>query len=385
MALELAGLVLGSAFLSAALSALIVLSKEWHGKHTLDHDLEGVQKFHAYAVPRIGGVAIFFALMSMMLIGWLAGWDAYSSGGLMSAFLLLSAGIFAFGAGVLEDLTKRVSVRGRLLASIVSALAASWLLGATVDKLDIWGVDSLLTFAPVGLLVTAVVVAGGVNAVNIIDGFNGLASSIVILMLLALAAVGVQVGDMLVVELALLGAGAALGFLCVNYPTGRLFLGDGGAYLLGFWVAEIAVLLLVRNEGVSAWQVLSICAFPVIEVLYSIYRRRIVRQSSPGAPDGLHLHTLIYRRVIPRWVATVSTSPWKRNAAVACVIAPAVALAELATVTLGTSTIGSMAIVAAQLVAYVAVYRRLVRGRWLTRPDAASSLAPANVGEIGNR
>jgi UDP-N-acetylmuramyl pentapeptide phosphotransferase/UDP-N-acetylglucosamine-1-phosphate transferase len=370
---------------SAALSGAIVASKAWHGKHTLDHDLESVQKFHAHAVPRVGGVAIFSSIASMLLVCWLSGWEILSGDGLANAVLLLTAGFLAFGAGVLEDLTKNVSVKGRLLASIASALAASWLLGATVDALDIWVVDTLLTIAPIALLVTAVVVAGGVNAVNIIDGFNGLASSVVILMLLALAAVGNQVGDALVVELAILGVGAALGFLCVNYPTGRLFLGDGGAYLLGFWVAEVAVLLLVRNSGVSAWQILSICAFPVIEVLYSIYRRRIVRRRNPGDPDGLHLHTLIYRRVVRRWVSATPTRPWKRNAAVVCVMMPAIALAEVATVTIGDAAQASMAIVAAQLFVYIAVYRRIVCGRWLARHGGeGSALGHSDARKIRN-
>jgi UDP-N-acetylmuramyl pentapeptide phosphotransferase/UDP-N-acetylglucosamine-1-phosphate transferase len=208
------------------------------------------------------------------------------------------------------------------------------------------------------------VVAGGINSINIIDGFNGLAASMVVVMLAALGMVGWHVGDIFVAELAVLGLGAAIGFLLVNYPTGRLFLGDGGAYFLGFWVAEVAVLLLVRNSTVNAWQVLSICAYPVIEVLYSIYRRKIVRQASPGSPDGLHLHTLVYRRLVSRLVPYDASKPWKRNAAVVCVTCPWVATAALLAVTLGSTIAGGIALVAAQLIAYVAVYTRLVRGRW---------------------
>ncbi len=360
--LGLANIALGTTAVSAAASVLIVLSQRWHGKHTLDHDLDGVQKFHTVAVPRIGGVAIVIAIMAALL--WTNAFGKFPNGYLQIAALLVVAGLPVIVAGTVEDVTKRVSVRMRLAASIMSALAASWLLGATVDELDIWGVDALLTWAPFALIVTAIVVAGGINAINIIDGFNGLASSVVVVMLLALGAVAWNAGDMLVAELAALGVGAALGFLLVNYPTGRLFLGDGGAYFLGFWVAETAVLLLVRNESVNAWQVLGICAYPVIEVLYSMYRRRIVRKASPGAPDGLHLHTLVYRRVVSRLVAVDAAQPWRRNAAVMCVTTPCIALAVMLAVTQGGTIAGGMLVVFGQLLAYLAVYARLVRGKW---------------------
>jgi UDP-N-acetylmuramyl pentapeptide phosphotransferase/UDP-N-acetylglucosamine-1-phosphate transferase len=361
--LRLLSIGLSAGAISTVSSVVIVKSQHWHGKHTLDHDLNGVQKFHTTAVPRIGGVAIFAAILISLLVCASVG-DLLTIKHIKTAGLLVLAGLPAFLAGAVEDLTKRVSVRMRLVASVVSALAASWLLGATVDELDIWGVDALLAWTPFALVVTAIVVAGGINAINIIDGFNGLAGSMVVVMLTALGVVGWHVGDRLVAELSMLGLGAAIGFLLVNYPTGRLFLGDGGAYFLGFWVAEVAVLLLVRNSSVNAWQVLSICAYPVIEVLYSIYRRKIVRQASPGSPDGLHLHTLVYRRVVSRLVSHDASKPWKRNAAVVCVTAPWVATAAFLSVALGDSVTGGVAIVAAQLVGYVAVYGRLVRGRW---------------------
>jgi UDP-N-acetylmuramyl pentapeptide phosphotransferase/UDP-N-acetylglucosamine-1-phosphate transferase len=213
------------------------------------------------------------------------------------------------------------------------------------------------------VLVTAVVVAGGSNAINIIDGFNGLSGSTIVIMSAGFAAVALQHNDQFVAMLAVLGIGATLGFLAVNYPRGKLFLGDGGAYFLGFWVSEIAV-MLVRNAEVSAWQVLAICAYPVIEVLFSIYRRRMIQNVSPGAPDALHLHTLVYRRVVFKHVAKDQNRPWKRNAAVVCVIAPVVAACVVVSASIGASTPVSLLIVLGQLGLYVAVYGRLVRGRW---------------------
>lgn len=350
---------------SFIVSLIIVRSQKWHGCISHDHDLGGVQKVHALAVPRVGGLATVAGVGLGLLAFWFLFPKEIGRERVMAIMLLVLAGAPAFLAGMAEDLTKRISVRVRLVATFASALIASALLGATVNNLDIWGVDNLLQIAPVAILVTALVVAGGANAVNIIDGFNGLAGSVITIMALALAAIAVQHNDAFVATLGVLGAGSAVGFLLVNWPRGKLFLGDGGAYFLGFWVAETAVLLLVRNAGVNAWQVLSICAYPVIEVLFSIYRRRIIQQVSPGAPDRLHLHTLVYRRVVRKLIKVEPPQAWLRNATTAGVIVPWIAMMALGSVLVGESMLAAMALVAFQVVFYIAVYGRLVRGRWM--------------------
>jgi UDP-N-acetylmuramyl pentapeptide phosphotransferase/UDP-N-acetylglucosamine-1-phosphate transferase len=76
-----------------------------------------------------------------------------------------------------------------------------------------------------------------------------------------------------------------------------IFAGDGGAYFLGFAIATLAVLLVHRNSEVSPWFALLALWYPVWETLYSMVRRRI-HGRSPADPDGLHLHTLVYRRIV---------------------------------------------------------------------------------------
>lgn len=360
---QLGLIIFGASFVACM---LIVLSQKWHGSLSHDHDLDGVQKVHTTAVPRIGGVGVVAGLVLGFLYFQYRFAAPAQASHTREILLLLAASLPAFVAGVVEDMTKRVSVKARLAATALSAVIASALLGATVNQLDLWGVDTLLAFTPFAVFVTAIVVAGGSNAINIIDGFNGLSSSTIMIMAAGLAAVGFQHGDGLVVMLGALGIGATLGFLAVNYPRGKLFLGDGGAYFLGFWVSEMAVLLLVRNPSVTAWQVLAICAYPVIEVLFSMYRRKVIQKVSPGAPDALHLHTLVFRRLVFKHVRQDAVRPWKRNAAVVCVIAPAVAMCVAGSVALGASAPVGLLIVAVQVAMYVMVYGRLVRGRWMT-------------------
>ncbi len=365
MALNLLLIVGGvAATISFLICISIVASEKWHGWLSHDHDLGGVQKVHHTAVPRIGGFAVVGGILAATAVFWKFWPGILSPSQVFSVFMLLLAASPAIIAGMTEDMTKTVSVRARLIATIGSAVLASVILGATVIKLDIWGVDMLLNIPAIALVVTAIVVAGGANAINIIDGFNGLAGSVIMIMSLALGALGWQVGDNMVAVLGLLGAGTALGFLLVNFPRGKLFLGDGGAYFLGFWVAETAVLLLARNPTVNAWQVLSICAYPVIEVLFSIYRRRVVKKVSPGAPDALHLHTLVYRRVVRKIIPMPTELTWLRNATTAGVIAPWIAATAACGVLFGQSIPVAIFMVFAQVVLYVTIYRRMVRGRW---------------------
>jgi UDP-N-acetylmuramyl pentapeptide phosphotransferase/UDP-N-acetylglucosamine-1-phosphate transferase len=163
------------------------------------------------------------------------------------------------------------------------------------------GVDLLVATTAGAYAFTLLVVAGTANAVNLIDGFNGLASMCVVIMMAAVAYVAYQVGDAVVFSLALAGIGATLGFFIWNFPAGLIFLGDGGAYFLGFWFAELSILLLVRNPGeVSPLFPLLVCVYPVFETVFSAYRRRVLRGQSAGSPDGMHLQSLIYRRVM-RW------------------------------------------------------------------------------------
>jgi UDP-N-acetylmuramyl pentapeptide phosphotransferase/UDP-N-acetylglucosamine-1-phosphate transferase len=107
-----------------------------------------------------------------------------------------------------------------------------------------------------------------------------------------------QVGDVFVLVTALMVAGATAGFLIWNYPVGLIFLGDGGAYFIGFMLGELALLLVMRNPQVSTWYAVLLLIYPAFETLFSVYRRMFLRGKSPAMPDGIHLHSLIFRRVV---------------------------------------------------------------------------------------
>ncbi|MDZ7857578.1 glycosyltransferase [Sphaerotilus sp.] len=289
-------LLLVFSFLVAfVVTLLAVRSAASHAHLSGDTDRDQPQKFHARVVPRIGGVGIVVGVLAggvLAVYQQLEGWHLL--------LLLTGCGLVAFGAGLIEDFTKRVTPKQRLLATIAAAALAFWLADAVISRTGIPGLDTLMLVAGVPLALTLLAVAGVANSVNIIDGFNGLASMCVAIMLAALAYVAFQVGDFAIMNCALIGLGAVLGFFVWNYPLGLIFLGDGGAYFLGFWVAELGILLVQRNAEVSPVFPLLLCAYPIFETLFTMYRRRVIRGRPVGLPDATHLHSLIYRRLM-RW------------------------------------------------------------------------------------
>lgn len=294
---------------SFAVAQALVLSAHKHGHLTMDMP-GAVQKFHLDPTPRVGGLAIYMAVV----LAW------FFAPGIVEHRLLatlLVAGMPALLIGLLEDVTKRVSVSTRLVVTMASGGLAVWMTGVAIDRLDMPFADAVLAAWPIALLFTAFAVGGIANAINIIDGFHGLASGTLMISLLALSAIALAVGDAPLAGVAMLVAAAVTGFWLVNFPWGKLFLGDGGAYFSGFALAWLSIELLARNETVSPWASVLLCGYPTIEVIYSIIRRRKVRQS-PGAADRHHLHSLVATQLIQPKLSKLP--PNLRNAAVSVVM-----------------------------------------------------------------
>lgn len=207
----------------------------------------------------------------------------------------------AFGSGLLEDLTKKIGPLPRLLAAFFAAACAFFAMDAGIYRLDIPLLDSLLsTYWVVALIFTMFAVGGVSHAVNIIDGYNGLSAGVCTIIFGAYAIVAWQVGAPQMLAISLIMIGTLIGFLLWNFPKGEIFAGDGGAYLVGFMVAIIGVLLVKRHPEVSPWFPMVCVAYPVFETIFSIFRRKFLQARAVGQPDALHLHQMIYRRLV-RW------------------------------------------------------------------------------------
>ncbi len=279
--------------MSLCLCLLLIATRRWHGRFTND-GTGGVQKFHHIPTPRVGGLAlaISYALL----------WPALPEALRPTWALIGLAGLPALMAGLGEDLTSKVGVKYRLLATMAAGVIFALLTGYTMHQVDLPGMDWLLSYYVAALVFTGFAMGGVANAINIIDGFNGLAAGSLIIMFASFAWVAHQVGDDLVFGLAILFGALILGFFLVNFPLGKIFLGDGGAYFAGFLLAALGVLLPMRNPETSAWTAILICGYPVIETLASMQRKHRRDGHSVGQPDRVHFHMLAHRRYARRIV-----------------------------------------------------------------------------------
>ncbi|RID98618.1 MraY family glycosyltransferase [Simplicispira hankyongi] len=286
------------AFLLSAVGGALVL--RWLSGHARRYGQSMPQRFHAGEVSRLGGVAVLAGVLGSWAFGavqaahgdpgalrlgpWVAGWGV----------ALLPAAL----GGIAEDVTQRLSVRYRLALTALSGILAVALLGISVHRLGIGYVDRALLAAPwLGMAIAVLAIAGLPHAFNLIDGYNGLAGMVALIVCLALAHVAMQVGDRAMAALLVSTAAATAGFLVWNYPRGLLFAGDGGAYIWGVVIALASLSLVQRNSDVSPWFPMLLLIYPVWETVFSIYRKA-ARGTSPGVADALHFHQLIYRRIV---------------------------------------------------------------------------------------
>jgi UDP-N-acetylmuramyl pentapeptide phosphotransferase/UDP-N-acetylglucosamine-1-phosphate transferase len=342
--------IAASALASYLLAEVLVLTTAHHGWFSLDAP-GAVQKFHCSPTPRIGGVGIYLALLAASLL-------VPEPGARAILTTVLVAGVPALLVGLMEDVTKRIGVTVRLVVTMASGGLACWMTGISITHINVPPVDALLSFAPVALLFTAFAVGGLANAINIIDGFNGLASGATTICLLALAAIAGMVGDLSLALAAVVVAAAVVGFWLVNFPWGKLFLGDGGAYFAGFALAWLAVLLPMRNAEVSPWASFVLCAYPVIEVIYSVLRR-VRRRQSAGDPDRHHLHSLVATHIVQRrWP---QLDPTLQNSAVSVIMWICAVVPALAAIALHHRTVYLVIFAVGCGVAYHLVYQRVAR------------------------
>ncbi len=255
---------------------LVIIWLARKGKFFLD-DKEKSHGVHKEVVPRIGGLGIFLASL-LLLRDPLGG-------------KIVLAGVPAFLAGFFEDLISGIAPRVRLTIMTFSAILGVQLLGATVNDLEAFRIPYFLTVP-----LTLFLMVGVTNAINIIDGLNGLASGFCSIALIVFAVAGHWSGD---TDFALVLSRLIfpiMGFFVLNYPRAQMFLGDSGAYFLGFVTVQAGLLLIHRNPEISRFFPLLVLFYPIWEVLFSIFRRRFYKKFHATAADRLHLHTLLYKR-----------------------------------------------------------------------------------------
>jgi len=250
------------------------------------HDLRAVQSMHAVPTPRIGGIAIFAAIGLSSIIAPVEISERYQT------FVFPVALIFF--VGLAEDLGITISPLGRLLAAIGASLLVIWLFGVWLPRIGIPALDPMVAHWAIGVPLTLLITAGITHGFNLIDGVNGLAALAGIAAAVALALIARASGYGAMVHLAMMLAAGLFGFFLINFPLGKIFLGDAGAYSIGFVLSWFGISILLRYPDVSPWAILLTVFWPFADTLLAIYRRSR-RKADIVAPDRLHAHQMVLR------------------------------------------------------------------------------------------
>jgi UDP-GlcNAc:undecaprenyl-phosphate GlcNAc-1-phosphate transferase len=257
-------------------------------------DQPDARKIHKAGTPRLGGVAVFVALSLGLSAAAVAGYVGWLDLPVAQAQLLpvIYFGLCGFFLiGFLDDL-KSIPVLPRLAGQVAVAAAVVLLSGGAIGIRALFGHYVLPEWLSVA--VTVLWIAGVVNTFNWIDGLDGLAAGIAAIsasafLVLALAEQGLP-NSILTAAICIVLIGAVLGFLPYNFFPARIFIGDGGAFSLGYLLAVVSVIGLFKQAAVVSFLLpVAILVLPLTDTLFAIVRR-LVRGRPVTAPDNRHIH-----------------------------------------------------------------------------------------------
>jgi len=281
------GEAVAALLVAAAVCAILVIkTRSTWSRLMRVGDLGAVQAAHSTPTPRLGGIAVFVAVVAAALLA-LPGWESLW-------VLLLTAAVPLFLSGAAEDLGFPVAPAGRLAAALASSALVVWFSGTWISHTGVPVLDLLLAWSPLAIVISVVAAAAVAHAFNLIDGLNGLAGSAALIGALSLLGTALSVNDMEVAVIASVLAAAVLGFLLFNFPFGTIFFGDAGAYTVGFLLAWMGILLAGRHADVTPFAMLLALFWPLADLTLAIVRR-YQRKSPLSAPDRLHFHHLVLR------------------------------------------------------------------------------------------
>jgi UDP-GlcNAc:undecaprenyl-phosphate/decaprenyl-phosphate GlcNAc-1-phosphate transferase len=253
-------------------------------------DQPNARKIHKDPVVRVGGVSIFAGTITALSIIWLlGGFAAFEPSKVNELWVVIIGSILFFGIGFTDDLFNLTPI-SRLLMQVAVA-SGCWYLGVRIDFLSLpFYSYSLVKIHWLSLPVTVFWLVGMANAINWIDGVDGLAAGVSGIAAFVMLVVTLFMDQPAAGLIAAALAGGALGFLRYNFNPAQIFMGDGGAYFMGFTLAAVGVIGLVKTTAITAVLLpYLILAVPILD-MSAVILSRISKGKSPFIADKSHLH-----------------------------------------------------------------------------------------------
>lgn len=247
------------------------------------------RKVHAGPIPRIGGVSIVLAHILGLLLTVFLGTKISNllefSPQLLALWL---GGLLVFGVGLSDDF-RQLSAKYKFLMQILAASAAFWG-GIAIEPGKLSNVFPVLDSDVACYLLTVFWFVLLINAMNLIDGLDGLAGGIALFVCLVLTFLQIIGEDYLLALYFVTLAGSVAGFLRYNFNPATVFMGDGGSYYLGYMIAGLSILGSVKSQvGVTLTLPLLAMGIPIFDTVFAPVRR-IILGRAPFQPDRHHLH-----------------------------------------------------------------------------------------------
>jgi UDP-GlcNAc:undecaprenyl-phosphate GlcNAc-1-phosphate transferase len=253
----------------------------------LDH-ADGERKLHAHPIPLGGGVVLYFALAAVTALAcpW-SGLAAEGGSALLPlpVALMLSAGMMCI-VGCCDDL-KGLRVRWKLLGQVAATLPLV-LSGHHLEQLEIGGYTIQLGWWAIPLSIGWLIT--GANALNFVDGIDGLASTMGIAIACTTGLIAHHLGHAEVALLSAVLAGGLSGFIFYNWQPATIYLGDAGSMVVGLWLAALAVSGTREPEvGTRLVSLVALLSMPVADIGLAVIRR-ILSGHQFWLPDRAHIH-----------------------------------------------------------------------------------------------
>lgn len=242
-------------------------------------DIPNERKVHKHPMPRLGGLAIYLSfLICYMFFGVITTE--------MLSIVIASFVIVLFG--IVDDINP-MKARYKLVGQLIAAGIIVFY-GNIVLK-EVYLFDYYISFGALSPYLTLFFIVACINAINLIDGLDGLASGISTIYFTTIAIIAFltnRIGG-LDITISILMAGATFGFLVFNFPPAKIFMGDTGSQFLGFIIAIISLLGFKNITFNSLVVPIIILAIPIFDTLFAILRR-FLKGESIGTPDKEHFH-----------------------------------------------------------------------------------------------
>lgn len=280
--------ILAIFFLYFLYSLSVFIWSKRHAFFSLNLTYQGLQRVHEDEIPRLGGFIIYSFLF---LYSFSVTDELYKDQLQLTLLCLLPMMVIS----IMEDVLHNTGYKLRLFSITISALFLIIFLVVNFPEVHIFSLSELFNSTTFNFLFFTICLIVLANGFNFIDGMNGLLAFYILGAVISCFHLAYLTGTPYLLfsrPLFLYGL-LILFFISINFPWGRLFMGDSGAYLfamlLGIWV----IIFFGNNKDVSSWNAALIFFYPIMEGAYS-FSRKLYQKKSPFHPDREHLHSKIY-------------------------------------------------------------------------------------------